>query len=343
MRQDAVPRVASVFCGAGGLDLGFIQAGFRIVFAMDSDSDSCETYCANIGTAVVGDVTMIRKLPPHDVLIGGPPCQGFSVAGHMDPDDPRSGMVWEFARLLEMSQPPVFVMENVKALAALPRWADVRAALIHRFEELGYHVTVHILSAKDFGVPQTRERAFFVGSKHGELAAPKPSGSPPQARSVLLSFPPPGTLPNSAPCRARVVPARKAVLRKSPFAGMLFNGQGRPINLDSVPGTLPASMGGNRTPIVDEMALRHGSEQWVVKYHSELMSGQTPVERAPEFLRRLTVAEAAAFQGFPRNFTFVGSQSSAYRQIGNAVPPPLARAVAESVFIRSMESDVDSA
>lgn len=328
-------RAASLFCGAGGLDVGFARAGFDIVYAVDNDADSCETYRQGIGAhADLKDVSELTGLPPHDVLIGGPPCQGFSVAGNMDPDDPRSGMIWEFARLVGLSRPAVFVMENVKALAAVSRWKPVRDSLEAKFGGLGYSVAVHVLNAKDFGVPQSRERAFFVGVRGGmPMPPPRPTGSfSPTARAVLSAFPPPGAPPNSAPCRAKITPAKKPIMRKSPFAGMLFNGQGRPIDLDSTVNTLPASMGGNRTPIVDERALRKGAKQWIVGHHARLASEKCPpVTKAPSFLRRITVAEAAAIQGFPPGFEFCGSQSSQYRQIGNAVPPPLAHAVAESV------------
>lgn len=328
-------RAVSLFCGAGGLDLGFVRAGFDIVYATDNNADSCETYRQGIGAHVeCRDVSELMELPPHDVLIGGPPCQGFSVAGNMDPDDPRSGMIWEFARLVGLSRPAAFVMENVKALAAVARWKSVRADLEAKFGGLGYSVAVHVLNAKDFGVPQSRERAFFVGVRgDAPLPPPRPTDNPPlTARAVLSAFPPPGTPPNSAPCRAKITPAKKPIMRKSPFAGMLFNGQGRPIDLDSTVNTLPASMGGNRTPIVDERALRNGVEQWIVGHHARLSSKKHPLAKAPSFLRRITVAEAAAIQSFPPDFEFCGSQSSRYRQIGNAVPPPLAHAVAKSVM-----------
>src|SRR5205085_9942403 len=110
----------------------------------------------------------------------------------------------------------------------------------------------------------------------------------------------------------------------SPFAGMLFNGQGRPIDLRSTVNTLPASMGGNRTPIVDEDELRHHEAPWVVQYHARLMKGLPPLDKAPERLRRITVTEAAMLQTFPSEFTFEGRQNSQYTQIGNAVPPLLA-------------------
>ena len=327
-------RVLSLYSGAGGLDLGFISAGFDIVYAVDWDGDSCQTYRLNLGNDIEqADAAQLSgaDLPECDVVIGGPPCQGFSVAGHMDPADPRSEHVWHFVRLVCEAAPAAFVMENVKALGVSNRWKLLRRELIDAMSSQGYRVRMHILDARDFGVPQSRERVFFIGTK-----APHPAverivskyNLTVTPRSVLSSLPLPGEHPNTGVCKAKVVPAKFPVLRRSPYAGMLFNGQGRPIRLDAASNTLPASMGGNRTPIVDEAELREGAEPWVVGYHAHLMAGGEPAVTAPSSLRRITVAEAALLQTFPLGFQLCGPISSQYRQIGNAVPPRLAEGVA---------------
>jgi DNA (cytosine-5)-methyltransferase 1 len=112
---------------------------------------------------------------------------------------------------------------------------------------------------------------------------------------------------------------------------LLFNGSGRPLELDAPAKTLPASMGGNATPIVDEAELRDGAAPWVVAYHARLLEGGRPYKRAPSRLRRITVQEAAALQTFPPDWEFCGPQVAQYRQIGNAVPPNLAYHVALAV------------
>ena len=112
---------------------------------------------------------------------------------------------------------------------------------------------------------------------------------------------------------------------------MLFNGQGRPMDVNKPAPTLPASMGGNRTPIVDQSTLESGERQWVEQYHALLMSGGSVATSIPSNLRRISVQEAAAIQTFPRDMPWHGSQSSRYRQIGNAVPPKMSFAVAQSV------------
>ena len=122
-------------------------------------------------------------------------------------------------------------------------------------------------------------------------------------------------------------------MRLSPFAGMMLNGAGRPIYLDAPAPTLPASMGGNKTPIIDQDQLDLGVDPWIVEYHSRLQKGGAPLERVPKRMRRITVQEAAAIQTFPLGMKWHGPQSAQYRQIGNAVPPRLALAVAGAVSV----------
>lgn len=347
---ESKPRVVSLFCGAGGLDLGFADAGFRIVYATDWDKDSCDTYRANIGDHVEqADVAELKgaSLPQCEVVIGGPPCQGFSVAGHMDPDDPRSKMVWHFVRLVRELAPKLFVMENVKALSALSRWRAVREELMYQLCSAGYRAEMLVLNARDFGVPQSRERVFFIGTSEGLPPVGRVDATCDQivtVRDVLEKLPEPGVPPNLGVCKAKVVPAKNPVLRRSLYAGMLFNGQGRPTNLDSTVNTLPATMGGNRTPIVDEEELRHRKPSWVKAYHRRLMAGGASATRAPARLRRITVTEAALLQTFPLGFEFSGRQTSQYRQIGNAVPAKLGRAVAEAVMrsLNGVEAETPS-
>jgi DNA (cytosine-5)-methyltransferase 1 len=123
------------------------------------------------------------------------------------------------------------------------------------------------------------------------------------------------------------------VLRKSPYAGMLVNGQGRPINLDGPAPTMHASMGGNKTPIIDLVQLRDPTaEPWVMKYHRSIMSGDAPGQvEPPDYWRRITVREAARIQAFPDTFTFSGSRGSQFSQVGNAVPALMAKAVASTI------------
>ncbi len=332
----------SLFSGAGGLDIGFTAAGFYPVWVNDIDGDAIATHDAYFGrwalphVSTVGDIRE-KVLPARGaagLVIGGPPCQGFSVAGKMDPHDPRSQHVWDFVQAVRDLQPHTFVMENVMALATNRRWAGLREDLISvARDELGYDTAIWILRASHFGVPQNRDRMFLVGTRCGALVPPDPltADSLPTVGAALRALPRFGSPGNDTFASARITLARTPVMRRSPFAGMLFNGQGRPLNLEAPASTLPATMGGNRTPIVDQLTLDTGATPWVVDYHRRLMNGRAPSKRVPSRLRRLTVEEAAAIQTFPPDVTWTGSTSSKFRQIGNAVPPTLAFHVGKSI------------
>lgn len=345
----SAPRVVSLFSGAGGLDIGFAMAGYLPVFANEIDSFAAKTYESWVNAAsvdhphlrleghrvAVGDITRVENIPglgEAEVVIGGPPCQGFSVAGKMDPNDPRSKHVWNFLEVVKRVQPVAFVMENVKSLAVNLRWSGLKADLIRRAEGMGYKTSLHVLNASHYGVPQARERMFLVGVRDKSSSLPVPNvvtaSNPPPLESALESLPAWGEPGNNTLCTARVTPAKNPVLRKSPFAGMLFNGQGRPMDLRRPAPTLPASMGGNRTPIIDQHQFAHRGTSWIAEYHSSLIAGADPIDRAPDHLRRITVEEAAAIQSFPSDIAWQGPQSARYRQIGNAVPPILGYHVA---------------
>lgn len=343
----------SLYAGAGGLDIGFAFAGFAPIWSNDFDPKAMATHerifkrlrdelphLANRAwlevTGSIIDVIAAGELPAPgsvDLVIGGPPCQGFSVAGKMDPTDHRSEHVFHFFDVVQQIGPKIFVMENVKALYENRRWAQIRAALLERSHELGYETLMMCLNASHFGVPQARERMILIGSRVGMPVTPAPTteSSPPTVRQAFSQLPRFGDPGNDSPCTAKITAAAAPVMRKSPFAGMLFNGAGRPLDLDAPSLTLPASMGGNKTPIIDQASLDEDVEPWIVGYHRRLAKGAAPLKRVPKRLRRLTVQEAATLQTFPLGMEWTGPQSSQFRQIGNAVPPRLALAVALAV------------
>ncbi len=250
----------------------------------------------------------------------------------MDPNDPRSKQVWEFFRVVEELDPAAFVMENVKSLATNSRWAGTIEALEAKGEGLGYKCRVMVLNAADYGVPQMRERMFLVGAKEKPMPVPIKLMVRKTVREALSALPALGESGNDSVCKAKITAAKTPVMRKSPYAGMLFNGQGRPVDLEAPALTLPASMGGNRTPIIDQMALEKRVVPWVSGYHSHLEAGGQPVSAVPDRMRRLTVEEAACLQGFPAGMAFSGSQCTKFRQIGNSVPPALGTAVAAELM-----------
>ena len=346
----------SLYSGAGGLDLGFARAGFKPIFANDIDPYAVATYnrihqvrdpewraAAKMfdgHEAIAGDVRTSATKLTHgmtDLVIGGPPCQGFSVAGRMDPNDPRSRHVFDFLGLVARIRPRAFVMENVAALARNRRWADIITELEMQ-ASVDYNVELVVLNASHWSVPQARERMFLIGIAKGETPFSLPAApteiDPPTVREALSKLPRAGLPGNDSMCSAIITLAKSPVLRRSPFAGMLFNGQGRPMSADRPAPTLPASMGGNRTPIIDEADLYENETPWVVGYHHRLFDhGLPPLTSLPPSarLRRITVEEAAALQTFPTDMRWQGSQSARFRQIGNAVPPRLAFGVAQGV------------
>lgn len=337
----------SLFSGAGGMDVGFAAAGVEILVANELNKDAADTFAANHGMTKLlrGDICdYIEQLQAYegvDVVFGGPPCQGFSVAGKMDPNDERSQLIWRYLDVIETVRPKLFVMENVKALGCLEKWAPIREAYLKRTSELGYSCNYVVVNSADFGVPQKRERVFFVGVR-GEQdfslfisELEKHKAKPQTLRELLSGITKAGTDEHPLTCTARITLAANPVMRKSPYAGMIFNGLGRPMNLDSVSATLPASMGGNKTPIIDSRLLEDPcAEDWVKEYHKGLSDGSISPEfkLAPDFLRRLTIMESALIQTFPGDYVFKGSKSSIYTQIGNAVPCRLAEAVARSAI-----------
>lgn len=338
----------SLFSGAGGMDIGFKEAGIDVLWANDFDKAACDTFEANnLGPIEHGDINLLipslKKFTNKiDVVFGGPPCQGFSVAGKMDPNDERNKLVGSFLQVVKLLKPRAFVMENVKSLGSNPRWATFREELINEYAALGYKVKLTILTASDYGVPQKRERVFLIGLRQDTyileafdqlLSAYEMPGK--SVRDAIAHLGPPGSPGNDLVCNAGITLASNPVLRKSPYAGMLFNGLGRPLNLEAPSTTMSASMGGNKTHIVDQKLLENpNADNWIANYHSHVMSGGAPYDwkEVPNHLRRLTANEALRLQTFPENFILKCSKSSAFRLIGNAVPCILAKVVGSALI-----------
>ncbi|WP_312444677.1 DNA cytosine methyltransferase [Lacrimispora sp.] len=347
----------SLFTGAGGMDVGFERAGIKVIFANEIVKEAAETYKANhprcniVNDDINNVIDTMDQYRGVDLVFGGPPCQGFSVAGKMDPDDERSKLIFTFLDVVEKVLPHVFVMENVKALGKLDKWEPVREKYIDRARKLGYNCAPFILNATEYGVSQKRERVFFIGIKdnldpffehHMNDCIDKQKNPAPVIRELLASLGKAGTDKNPNTCTAKITFATHPVMRKSPYAGMYFNGQGRPMNVDGYSNTLPASMGGNKTPLIDEEYLYgNETEDWVVSYHKELLDGSIIPEfkEAPSRLRRITINEAVRIQTFPDDYVFCGNKGKIYTQIGNAVPCKLAEAVAKAVVAYLQEQN----
>jgi DNA (cytosine-5)-methyltransferase 1 len=324
--------VLDLFAGAGGLSIGLSEAGFSPVAAIELIEDAALSYAhrhdvevlqRDIGSLSDADLRGFRG--EVRLVAGGPPCQPWSTGGRRRGDaDARDGFP-EFFRALLAVQPDAFICENVAGLEAGVTASYFRELLRVFREELRYDVQYRVLDAADYGVPQRRRRLFMVGTREpGAFVWPEPTHGPDRAQPWRTAGDVLTAEPVGEPNHSIVTYAKRPQLRPSPYDGLLFNGGGRPIDLSAPARTILASAGGNKTPFYDVGEV-------VPLYHEHLRSGGTPREGRVPAARRLTVAECAALQSFPEDMVFVGTRSSQYTQVGNAVPPLLAEAIGRAV------------
>jgi len=321
--------VLDLFAGAGGLSLGLEDAGLEVVAASEWDEDALDTY-AKLHPAVrlypgdIADIDFGEFRGSVDVVAGGPPCQPWSDGGKgLGHDDPRDGFP-KFVEAVRVIQPRAFLIENVAGLTRGARRPHF-LRLLRELTSLDYEVRAEVLIAADYGVPQRRKRLFVVGTRSGEFAWPAATHGADSGRPWRIA----GDVLSTArilgePNASIVTYAKRPDLRPSPYDGLLFNGGGRPINLAELAPTMLASMGGNKTPWID-------TQEIVPGYHAHLMAGGKPRAGTVPGARRITVAETAVLQTFSEGTEFAGPRSSQYRQVGNAVPPLLARAVGQAL------------
>lgn len=309
-------RVASLFSGCGGSDLG-IEGDFEfngdyyasnhslIVYANDFDTPACNTYRLNFKNGIVdGDITKIasESMPEHDVLVGGFPCQTFSIVGRRHGlRDPRGQLFYEMVRILKDKKPKAFIAENVKGLLNIDKGETFRL-ILEEFGNAGYTVTYKLLNAANYGVPQKRERVFIVGIRKDlrkEFVFPEQTHYqhplPGQKGWVPLA----SIIDNMVPENPKYIFSDRAHegLKKSNKA---FN-KGRAQDLRQPCNTVSSHLA------------------------KVSLNGTDPVLFVPELkrYRRFTPLEAARIQSFPDSFRFAGSDGNAYKQIGNAIPPVL--------------------
>lgn len=300
-------RVVSLFSGAGGLDLGFQMAGHEIVWANDLYEDAVETYKKNLGDCIVcKDIAEVdpADVPDCDIIIGGFPCQGFSVANtKRHENDERNTLYKQLIRIIRAKKPKFFLAENVKGITNLSK-GKVFEMILCDFEALGYKVKYKILNAADYGVPQTRQRVIIVGVREDidfeyQFPAPTHNCEGKDGRKRWISVEeameeiPDPDLPND-------LPNHVYSKYKLEFNGYLGH---RPLD-PSKPAPTVTARGDSRGGVV---ILPH-----------------------PNGKRRMSCRELAYVQSFPLSYEFVGNNSSVYRQIGNAVPPLLGYAVAKA-------------
>ena len=297
----------SLFAGAGGLDMGFENAGFNVIWANDFDADSCKTH-ENWSNAkvVCGDIAKIdaSEIPDADIMLGGFPCQGFSLSGPRKIDDSRNALYKHYVRIVKAKRPLMFVGENVKGLLTMGGGSIIEA-IVAEFEECGYDVYYKLLNAKNYGVPEDRERVIIVGfrkdlgMKTFEYPAPRPYQL--SMRDVLINLPEP----------------KPEEICNAPYSSRYMS-RNRKRQWDEVSYTIPA--------MAKQVTLWPGSPD-MTKIDKDLWEfGKGGITR------RFSWREAAAIQTFPRNIEFHGNLTSKYKQIGNAVPVKLAETIATHLY-----------
>lgn len=296
--------VVSLFSGCGGMDLGFDLEGFKTIWANDFDKDSTETHRAWSGAEVICapiEKVDLDTIPKADVVLGGFPCQGFSLAGPRKVDDKRNVLFRNFVSVIDKLQPKAFVAENVKGILTLGG-GEIIKTIIREFSDKGYKVQFKLVNAADYNVPEDRLRVVMVGIR--------------QDISTTFNYP--------TPIKKRTSIREAIGYMAEPLEGEVLKG-----------GYSPRYMSRNRkrdwsevsytVPAMAKQVTLHPSSPDMIQLGKDLWKfgkGET---------RRFSWREAAAIQTFPRDLYFVGNLVSIYKQIGNAVPVNLAHAVAKQL------------
>lgn len=345
-KKDTAPKVIALFSGCGGLSLGFAASGFKLVGHLDIEDSANKIYDANFqNSALLGtDICALtdekinswKKLYGNiDILIGGPPCQGFSLAGKRDPEDMRNQLYKYYAHIVDLIRPKIFVMENVKLLTSMKTKSgsffidDIQKS----FCSLGYTITISVVNAQDYGVPQSRERVILVGVRN-DLPQGKfefPNGKytrevKDQGYFKWRTF-------RDATCDLQPLesgeqsndPLHWTINHPAHVTKWLKNvPEGCSAHNNADPALRPPS-GFNTT--YKRIAWDEPSS--TISTNFSMISGCRNVH--PTSTRSLTIREAARAQSFPDEFIFIGKWGDIRKAIGNAVPPILAKNIADAI------------
>ncbi|MBA7493506.1 Modification methylase AplI [subsurface metagenome] len=319
--------VVDLFCGVGGFSEGFKQAGYKILAGIDSVDTFIKTFkrnhkgaigiCGDIRELSVEDMEKMLGDREIDVVVGGPPCQGFSIAGRRDPKDPRNSLFMEFVRIVKGFKAKYIVMENVRGLLSMRtvKGDSVVEIIQNEFKRIGYEMEYKVLLAADFGVPQKRYRVIFIGTNtKNRITFPEPTHSKNPEDTLFRDN------------IKKWVPVKDVLLAREEVGESFFHSERMIEGFKRRKERHRARGNGFGWQILrtDEPSFTISARYW--KDGSDAL-----VKYSDSEIRMLTSLECARIQSFPDNYEFMGSKREIYTQIGNAVPPLLAKAIAEEI------------
>ena len=338
-------NVLDLFCGAGGLSYGFESAGFNVLLGIDSDAKALETFELNHkgAKALCGDITQIeyeKDIKPLlgenriDMIIGGPPCQGMSLSGPRKFDDPRNKLYLSYIRLVKEIQPKAFVIENVPGLVALFD-GQIKDSIIEKFTEMGYKIQYKILCAADYGVPQSRKRVVFVGTKVGEFHYPEANPNVVTCSMALSDLPPLEHELGEEVSDYPIPPQNEyqQLMRRRSDKVLNHVAANHSEKVQKIISLVPD--GGNYKDLPEEYRSSRNFHVAWTRFASNKPAPTIDTGHRHHFHYKYnrvpTVRECARLQSFPDDFRFLGNKTQQFRQVGNAVPPLMAQAIAEQV------------
>lgn len=326
VNKDRKYNVIDLFSGCGGLSLGFEMAGFNVSLAIDNWEDALTTYaynrhnvptlCADLLTLLPKEVSAKYNINNVDVIIGGPPCQGFSVAGKRIIDDDRNKLYKSFVRFVSYFKPKAFVMENVPNILSMGD-GIIRDAIINDFESLGYDVEHKVLMASDYGVPQNRKRAIFVGLRGEKYAFPTKNVEKPITSSEAISDLPDYSVQDGGQYPKSPESEYQKKMREGSRG--LFNHQVTTHNPKTIDIISLVPDGGNYKDLPIELQNTRKVHIAWTRLNSQKPSITIDTGHRHHFHYKYnrvpTVREAARLQSFPDSFVFIGSRTSQNKQV----------------------------
>lgn len=337
-------KVLDLFCGAGGLSRGFLDAGYDVVLGVDFDDMALKTFEKNHGSAKSmkldlfdhGNIKEIEDFLNErnielDVLVGGPPCQGFSLAGPREANDGRNTLYTAMVKVAEQFKPKAVILENVPGLLKL---YDGRGAkrIIEDFSNIGYKIKPEILYAPEFGIPQIRKRVFFVGLRDSEefFDFPDPVYFPHEfitCEEAISDLPALDGILGDEIQEYPAAPASDYQKRMRMHSDMIHNHIGTIHSEKTVKLISMVPEGKNYKALPEEYSSQFKYNEALTRYHSKKPSLTINTGHRSHFHYKYnripTVRESARLQSFPDDFIFYGNKSQQYKQVGNAVPPML--------------------